>query len=53
MSITVKFLVGGVQHQHRFSFRYMDFNSITRWEIVNKWIADNVPEGIEPQISLD
>ena len=53
MSITVKFLVGDVQHQHRFSFRYMDFNSITRWEIVNKWIADNVPEGIEPLINLD
>ena len=53
MSITVKFLVGDVQHQHRFSFRYMDFNSITRWEIVNKWIENNVPEGITALITMD
>ncbi len=53
MRIFVEYFVGDVRHSMQFSFQYSGYNPVTKWEIVNKWIEDNVPEGCSAMVRMD
>jgi hypothetical protein len=53
MRIFVEYFVGDVRHSKQFSFQYVDFNPVTKWDIVNTWVANNVPEGCTAMVRMD
>ena len=53
MRIFVEYYVGNVRHSKQFSFQYSDYNPVTKWDIVNKWIDQNVPEGSTALVRMD
>jgi hypothetical protein len=53
MRIFVEFYVGDIRHRVQFSFQYSDYNPVTKWDVVNTWIAKNVPEGSTALVHMD
>ena len=53
MRIFVEYFVGDVRHSKQFSFQYSDYNPVTKWDVVNKWIENNVPEGCSAMVRMD
>jgi 5,10-methylene-tetrahydrofolate dehydrogenase/methenyl tetrahydrofolate cyclohydrolase len=46
MTITVRYLLNGVVHSHKFSFRYVDYNRAKCLEVVQEWKEKNLPEEV-------
>ena len=53
MRIIVEYFVAEKRFTRQFSFQYSDYNPVTKWDIVNKWIDQNVPEGVTAQVRMD
>ena len=53
MRIIVEYQAGDVFHRVQFSFQYVDYNPVTKWDIVNTWIEKNVPEGSTALVHME